>query len=246
MQICDLFAMQAHWGWCHVLLTRLQKLDPKSCWFGTPIAKLLDRMGEHTDRVSQQFDQCYGTETFHRTFVPVSGDPENTDVWGYGPVNQDFFREILCSIPVDLAPYTFVDIGSGKGAAVMMASEFPFRRSVGIELSAELIAIARRNVEKFNAVTRQQLQPEWFHCDFFNWSILQEPQLFFFNNPFPPALSLSAIQKLEQDWSANPQPVLLVFRKAPGIVGDHLHQSTFWQPLRLAPYWRVYSSPKQA
>lgn len=48
-----------------------------------------------------------------------------------------------------LEDYTFVDLGCGKGRVVMMASEYPFRAVRGIELSARLVRVARRNLGKW-------------------------------------------------------------------------------------------------
>jgi hypothetical protein len=45
--------------------------------------------------------------------------------------------------------YTFVDLGSGKGRVVMMASEYPFRAVRGIELNAGLVRRARRNLRRW-------------------------------------------------------------------------------------------------
>ena len=133
-------------------------------------------------------------------------------------------------------------IGAGMGAAVLYASEFDFHKVGGIELDQELLAIARSNVEAYNRSTGRQVAPEWVAGDFFKWQIPREPQLFFMNNPFPAALTLDAIKMLEASLREHPRPALLVFRKAPGLVGDHLHRSSAWKPLRLAPYWRVYSA----
>jgi hypothetical protein len=93
------------------------------------------------------FDATYGTETFGRHDVKTSEDTGDTTTWGYSAINQDFFREIMRSVPRPLAEYTFVDVGSGKGAAVLMASEFGFRRLVGVELAEELVRIAKLNTE---------------------------------------------------------------------------------------------------
>jgi SAM-dependent methyltransferase len=41
--------------------------------------------------------------------------------------------------------YTLLDFGCGKGRAAIVASEFPFRRVVGVELSPVLAAMARAN-----------------------------------------------------------------------------------------------------
>jgi len=48
----------------------------------------------------------------------------------------------------DCAEYTFVDFGGGKGRAVVVASEFPFRNIMGIELSPSLAGTARSNASR--------------------------------------------------------------------------------------------------
>src|SRR5260370_30585532 len=50
-----------------------------------------------------------------------------------------------------LEGYSFVDLGCGKGRAVMMASEFGFREVVGVELHAALAGIAEANVAVWSA-----------------------------------------------------------------------------------------------
>jgi hypothetical protein len=243
-QLRDFFAMRAHFGWAHALLNRLRHPKRPVLRHLVPaIDRVLHRMHINTRRLSTRFDAHHGTETNKRLPVPVSEDPHDETRWGCGPINHDFFKEIMRSIPVSLSPYTFVDIGSGKGAAVLMASEFPFKHLMGVELGADLIDIAKRNVDQFNTSTGKRLAPEWVRSDFFKWVVPKHHhQLFFFNNPLPEVLTLPAIQRLEQSLAEHPRPALLVFRKAPRSTGDYLHQSAFWKPLRLAPYWRIYQS----
>ncbi len=45
----------------------------------------------------------------------------------------------------DIKDYALVDLGCGKGRATAVATEFPFREVIGVELSAELAATARAN-----------------------------------------------------------------------------------------------------
>jgi hypothetical protein len=243
MQLRDVFAVRAHWGWLHALLGRVRHSQAASWLHLRPaIDTVLLRMHRRTRRLSTHFDALHGTDTFSRMDVPVSDDPADAVRWGYSAINHDFFREIMRSIPTPLAPYTFVDIGSGKGAAVLMASEFPFVQLQGVELSADLVALAKSNVVQFNQTSGKSLAPVWTEGDFFKWAIPHQAQLFFFNNPFPEHLTLPAIQRLEQSLAEHFRPVLLVFRKAPQSTGDYLHQSKVWKPLRLAPYWRVYQA----
>ena len=41
-----------------------------------------------------------------------------------------------------------VDFGSGKGGALITMARYPFARIMGVEISPELVAIARRNLHK--------------------------------------------------------------------------------------------------
>ncbi len=243
MQIRDFFAIRAHFGWFHSLLDRLRK--PKQPLL-RPFVPLIDylqkKINQYTQRRSALFDRQFGTDTYGRFDVPISESQHDSIRWGYSAINHDFFREMIGAIPVSLTPYTFVDVGSGKGAAVLMASEFPFKHLIGVELNAELVDTARLNVQHFNDATGKKVSPEWAVGDFFKWEIPPQPCLFFFNNPFPEALTLQALRHLEGMLANHPYPTLMVFRKAPTSSGKYLHRSAFWKPLRLAPYWRVYAA----
>ena len=243
MQARDFFVMRAHGGGRHFVLQKLRRIvGARVPALARAIDRHVDKLDAHTQERSRLFDAEHGTETYRRLDVRVTEDAQRADaVWGYGAVNHDFFREIFRAIPVPLKPFAFVDVGSGKGAAVLMASEFPFRRLIGLELTRELIDVARLNVRHFNVSTGAQLDPLWVHCDFFKWPLPDEPLLFFFNNPFPEQITIEALQALESAVAAHRHPVLLVFRKAPKSAGDLLHRSAVWRPLRLAPYWRVYA-----
>jgi SAM-dependent methyltransferase len=53
-------------------------------------------------------------------------------------------RRVLSALG-DISEYAFVDLGCGKGRVTTVASEFPFRAVIGVELSAALAATARAN-----------------------------------------------------------------------------------------------------
>jgi len=63
------------------------------------------------------------------------------------PVKE--LRAMLAALPDDaIAASTFVDVGAGMGRAMMIASEYPFKRILGIELSPALAQIARENLAR--------------------------------------------------------------------------------------------------
>jgi predicted RNA methylase len=72
----------------------------------------------------------------------------------YEPVPVDAFRALLAYLPEPLVRSSvFIDLGAGMGRAVLLASEYPFRQIVGIELSPALHAIARTNCDQARGLT---------------------------------------------------------------------------------------------
>ena len=68
----------------------------------------------------------------------------------YQPTDAALFQEMMSSLPIAFSEFTFVDLGSGKGRTLLMASEYPFRRIVGVEILPEL----HRAAEKILPTTR--------------------------------------------------------------------------------------------
>ena len=71
--------------------------------------------------------------------------------FGYAGSQPSIVRAALATIP-DLASWAFVDIGSGKGRVLAVASEYPFRSILGVELSPELTEIAAANAARIAAL----------------------------------------------------------------------------------------------
>ena len=65
----------------------------------------------------------------------------------YGATTQEVFRQLIETLPILYHhEFTFVDFGSGKGAVLLYASEYPFKEVVGLEFSPELNEVAERNL----------------------------------------------------------------------------------------------------
>lgn len=94
------------------------------------------------------FDQRFGTDTsgFLPTWLLRSGPSANRHGVCYAGCHPTCVRAALDAIP-DPAGYSFLDLGCGKGRAMIVASEYPFRQVVGVELSAQLAKVAKRNAK---------------------------------------------------------------------------------------------------
>jgi tRNA1(Val) A37 N6-methylase TrmN6 len=80
--------------------------------------------------------------------------------------------------------YTFVDVGAGKGRALLLASELAFRRVIGVELNEDLALIAQRNIAAWSRITHPRGKIRVMHRDAANFRWPRAPLLVYLNNPF--------------------------------------------------------------
>ena len=105
------------------------------------------------------FDQAHGVDTSGFVFggdidTGSPADFYNTAYWAISPSS---LSAALAVLPLDPAGFTFVDLGCGKGRALLVAAHHGFGRLLGVEISPSLAAIARANLARFpNAEVRTQ------------------------------------------------------------------------------------------
>jgi SAM-dependent methyltransferase len=129
----------------------------------------------------------------------------------YQPIEAEIFREILNSVAIDFSQYTFIDIGSGKGRALLLASEFPFRRVVGIELLPELNHVAQDNIRKFANAQRRPLLVEAMCGDAAEFEFPDEPLVIYFFHPLTEAGFRKVLSNLLSSLMRRPRPVQIVY-----------------------------------
>ena len=107
-----------------------------------------------TDQPIHPFDLTHDVDT--SGLVPaanlVTGHPNDEHVTAYYGVAPSILRALVqrwrtLLQPEPISRYTFVDVGAGKGRAMLVASELPFRQVIGIELNPAMAAIAQRNLD---------------------------------------------------------------------------------------------------
>jgi len=104
-------------------------------------------------RAGQSFDAAYHVTTEALIFLGEL-DPENVGAgiefathYEATPVHDA--ELLLDASPLTPERSTFVDVGSGMGRVVLLASLRPFRQIVGVEISPALHQIARDNRQRF-------------------------------------------------------------------------------------------------
>jgi SAM-dependent methyltransferase len=105
-----------------------------------------------TDR---SFDRKYGTDTsgiLHPDTLAIQDSLARKEANVYLASPEKVTTWMLKRLPINHADYSFVDFGCGKGRVLLVASQFPFRQVLGVEIAEQLVAVARSNIAQF-AVT---------------------------------------------------------------------------------------------
>ncbi len=127
----------------------------------------------------------------------------------YGGATPWLFKDILGRIPIDHKDHTFIDIGSGKGAALFQASDYPFKAIVGVEYAPELHETALRNIATFRSGTQKCWNITALCEDAGVYQYPEGPWVLFFNSPFGVPIWKRAVQNIERSPRGNQKSWLI-------------------------------------
>jgi len=130
----------------------------------------------------------------------------------YQPTDAALFQEMMASLPIDFSEFTFVDLGSGKGRTLLMASEYPFRRIVGVEILPELHRAAEENIANYQSTTQQCTQVESVCADASEFDLPEGPLLLYLFNPLPEAGLNRMLENLEESLREHPRTVYVLYQ----------------------------------
>jgi hypothetical protein len=129
----------------------------------------------------------------------------------YQPTDPGLFREMLGDLAIDFSSFTFVDVGSGKGRSLLMASDFPFGRIIGVELLPDLHRIAEENVRRYKSDSQKCFAIETKLEDARKFVFPPEAMVLYLFNPLPEPGLIQLISNLEESLSENPRPVYVIY-----------------------------------
>lgn len=152
-------------------------------------------------------DRQYGIETSRRVrrFRMRTGNPtaDQSNV-GYVGSQPSIVRACLDLLP-DLTGATFFDLGCGKGRILSVATEYPFKAIVGMELSKVVFRTAARN-----AALISKHFPDRVPIQVLNENAIRPPlpqsgtAVVFLYNPFHGDVTAQLLASLEDHMKSNP------------------------------------------
>ena len=133
------------------------------------------------------------------------------------------FFQLMGRLNIDFSKYTFIDLGSGKGRALMLAASFPFHRIIGVEFAAELHDAAQANLAAFAKSGPDVSRVTLLHGDAASYSFPAEPLIIYLFNPFGSEIVRRVAENALSSWRRAPRPMQILYMN-PVHLTDFLDQ----------------------
>lgn len=199
------------------------------------VLRLQEGPGEQSLKPSvavHPFDEQFGVDTSGVIFPEDLYSGSRNDLFSseYIGVPPSLFRRFVSALEIDYSRFTFLDLGSGKGRALMLASEFPFREVIGVELSPELHEVACKNLLQFRSPAQRCMALRSVRGDATQFPFPGGPVVLYMWNPFCEPVFLKVLENLENSIQQEPREVYVLYADA-GL-DHHLEKSA-----RLSKLW---------
>ena len=149
------------------------------------------------------FDRLHATETSGH----IPGEtltPSNLYNTAYYAISPSALTHALELLPEPVSGFTFIDLGCGKGRALLVAAQFPFAHIHGVELSAELCDIARLNTASDTRIAIKQAEAATF-------TYPDAPLVVYLYHPFLAPMLRKVLANLERQRLESSHPTYLLY-----------------------------------
>lgn len=178
-------------------------------WLGRGLGKVHGYALTQAYRAEQHaFDWYSGAETAGGAETEVDAYHADTENWKYLGCQWPAIPLVLRDLPCD---GTFVDLGSGKGKALLIAGMLPYARVVGVEIDSGLSTVARRNAERFRHRRRAGVI-ETVTASAADWAVPDDACVVFMHNPFFGETFRNAMANVFASYDRNPRELHIVYQ----------------------------------
>ena len=187
-------------------------------------------MARHRYVYDTSWDRVHGvfTHGFDDLDELTAPEQEKQGAYGYEPTPPETFAYLLDQLGEGWKGHTFIDIGSGKGRALLLAGFAGFRKIIGIELAEELHVVASSNI----AAVRERMsgtQIVSVRADARTYEPPAEPTVCFLNNPFGPEVLDPVLDNLEASLRATPRSFKMIYYHSNHA--DRIDRRSAWRRL---------------
>jgi SAM-dependent methyltransferase len=190
------------------------------------IRPIRDRVHQLAERIENKlFDYTRNVQTSGHLSLRRIGVAEKDllDSEGYVPARAANVRRAIVESQIKNYPEcTFVDLGSGKGRALFVAAELPFKEIVGVEFSQLLHRLAVENIASFSYRPNGCHSIHSVHANAMEFKLPPGPLVLYMFNPFGPETMQRILENLAESLRDDPRPVtlILLWPRCAGLMAD--------------------------
>ena len=129
----------------------------------------------------------------------------------YEPTPLRTLKCMFAMLPADLRDFTFIDFGSGKGRTIVYASNYNFRKIIGVEFAKELHAVAERNIMTYRSAAQKCHDITSLCSDATEFSLPEENCVLYFFHPFREAVMRRVLDNIERSYSVCRRKLFLLY-----------------------------------
>ena len=178
-----------------------------------------------------EFDREFGVDTggefegwTHLSDLDIPS-PNWIDGNDYLGIEPERFKLVLASFDVAFEDFTFIDFGSGKGRALLLASDYPFRRILGLEFSPELHQTAESNIRLYKSAAQKCRDIQSVNVDFVGYALPPEASVLFFFHPCRKGPLSEVVASIGRSLLLHPRQLYVAY-VAPTLEQQHLFASS--------------------
>jgi predicted RNA methylase len=163
--------------------------------------------------ISDRFDIDHGIDTAGVISVgnlDIS-DSQLEQASRYQTLTPEVILSALRQLPIRHDEFTFIDIGSGKGRPLLLASCFPFHEIIGVEISENLSRIAESNIRKFKDASQRCFSIRVVCSEATEFELPQADLVIYLYNPFGKSVMQKFASKLEGSLRKSPRRIYILY-----------------------------------
>jgi hypothetical protein len=187
-----------------------------------------------------EFDRRFGVDTtgiIELGTLEVDG-PSYDSGSRYQATAPGIVTEMVLSLGIDHKDFVFIDFGSGKGRALLVASNFPFKRVIGVEFAPALHAIAQKNIYTYRNPAQKCTDLQSECVDAALYPIPEDPIVFFFYHPFEQQIMVKVLDNIRRSFEGHPREMYLLYHNP--VLSSFLDGTGFLARIKSGDDYIVY------
>lgn len=175
-----------------------------------PSKRCANRLHEERDL---EFDEKYGVDTSGIIRLSDLNIKSDNAIFGvrYQAIRNIDFQQLLEPYCLSYEHFNFIDFGSGKGRAILLASKLPFKRIIGVEFSEDLTAVAKENLRRYPENSKMCNDIKLVCMDAAEYKLPIQPLVLYFYNPFGRPVMTHVAENVISSYKQQPRRIIVIY-----------------------------------